>query len=293
MSKSTTVITSTTALSGIADSIRAETQASGQAPSKQRLLNIFAQGIAGPKHDWGFLTGSNAPVVQKGLPTARLEDLENIGAAPALVRPPLRSADLERPFLLIKPTYLPLYEPEMAAYLRKQMSGDFIAIFEQFSTAGEHETEVQCMFDPKAIFAKEGTIEPISIWGGTPEDIERTGRAYFASSSSHRVNALVYTIIADWPEDAMSETFIAFHMPHAIVITSRAPFNTLFELGYHQAEEKEEAQNILDAGFQIFIDETLDEKGRAQAKKEVEDFLNRLATYLRCQDPALANIALL
>jgi len=73
MSKSKTIITSTTSLSRIIDAIRLEMGES--APSKQTLLNIAAREIAGEKQNWGFLTNAKGVVVQQGLPEARRIEL--------------------------------------------------------------------------------------------------------------------------------------------------------------------------------------------------------------------------
>ena len=51
-------------LSLCADAILAQV-AAGRAPTKPRLLAAMSATIAGPKHDWGFLTGQNGPVVAR------------------------------------------------------------------------------------------------------------------------------------------------------------------------------------------------------------------------------------
>lgn len=79
MSKSTTIVTSTTALSAAADSILA-LQDKGKPLTKNALLNTLAAQIVGPKHNWGYLTSSKAPIVQRNLPSARLRDLADISA---------------------------------------------------------------------------------------------------------------------------------------------------------------------------------------------------------------------
>ncbi len=79
MSKSTTIVTSTTSLSAAADDILA-LQSKGRPLTKNALLNALAAHIAGPKHNWGYLTASKAPIVQRNLPAARLRDLADISA---------------------------------------------------------------------------------------------------------------------------------------------------------------------------------------------------------------------
>lgn len=85
MSKSTTIVTSTTSLSAAADDILA-LQSKGQPLTKNALLNALAAQIAGPKHNWGYLTSSKTPIVQRNLPAARLRDLADIAL-------PTQSAD--------------------------------------------------------------------------------------------------------------------------------------------------------------------------------------------------------
>jgi hypothetical protein len=65
----TLIVCSTATLSGIADEI--VKRAGAGTLSKSAVLNVLAAGIAGPKHNWGFLTGSEGPVVAKGLEISR------------------------------------------------------------------------------------------------------------------------------------------------------------------------------------------------------------------------------
>lgn len=70
MSKTTPILLTTTVLSKAVDAILAAcpTPAPGQrALTKSHLLNIVAKAIAGPKHDWGFLTGATGTVVARGV----------------------------------------------------------------------------------------------------------------------------------------------------------------------------------------------------------------------------------
>jgi len=70
MSKTTPILLTTTVLSKAVDAILAAcpTPAPGQrALTKSHLLNILAKAIAGPKHDWGFLTGAVDTVVARGV----------------------------------------------------------------------------------------------------------------------------------------------------------------------------------------------------------------------------------
>lgn len=80
MSKSTTVVTSTTHLSKLADKLLSDIAKAdkGRPMTKSQLLNTFAAAITGSDHNWGFLTGSDIPVVQQGLPKQRLNDLLEI-----------------------------------------------------------------------------------------------------------------------------------------------------------------------------------------------------------------------
>lgn len=71
MSKATTLITTTTALSRAVDAILAS-QAGDRPLNKAQILNILAGQMAGEKHNWGYLTGMDHPVLQKGL-TAEAE----------------------------------------------------------------------------------------------------------------------------------------------------------------------------------------------------------------------------
>mgnify|MGYP000639753876 CR=1 FL=1 len=286
MSKSTTIVTTTTALSDVATRL-VDAAASGPL-SKQNVLNTFARGIAGEKHDWGYMTGSKTPVIQKGIPSRRLDDLKT---EPSRSTPTLVRARTDLLALEINATPAALYSAEMATYLQTQLSGDLLGVLEEFSTETENDDGVQCMFDPGAIFADDKglSMRAKSLWGATPEDIERTARAYFASSASEDVNSLVNDVILNWDEDAYASSFKAFYFAHAVVITTEYPFTTLKEL---QAQDREASPAELVSGaIRIFIDEAQDPVGRLQTVARVEDFLNRLAQFLGGDDPIYSNIA--
>lgn len=287
MSKSTTIITTTTALSDIATAIAAD--AARRTPSKQHILNTFARGIAGPKHDWGFLTGAAGPVIQKGIPDCRLADIAAASSAPEARQVRARE---DRSPLEITAEPAPLFEPEMAAYFGQQLSGDLLTICEDFSTDTENQHGVQCMFEPVAIFAREDTLSlaPQSLWCASPQLIEAAGRAYFAASSSARVNALISKTILDWPEEARTTEFKAFHFAHAIVVTTSDPFDTLVDRAREEGEDAPDA-DILPSAIRIFVDKALSADMRAQTLTEVESILNRLATFLGCADSRFDNIA--
>lgn len=63
MSKTTPILLTTKTLSSIVDALRAAIGPT--APSKPRALNMAAAVIAGDRHDWGYLTGSDAPIVAR------------------------------------------------------------------------------------------------------------------------------------------------------------------------------------------------------------------------------------
>lgn len=266
---STTITTTTTALAAIAQTLADDAQA-GRTLTKQRILNTIARGIAGPKHDWGYLIGHQGPVVQKGIHTGTK-------ARPSVA--PL-ALDTTTPALVITPTYHPLYSAEMHRYLDTQITGTLLAIAEDFSTAGEHTTDVQCMFDPAAIYPTPTALGAHSLWGGTPEHIEHTARAYFAASSSAEVNQLVHDRILEWSDDAMAETYKAFYFPGAVVITTEYPFQTLADLGYDAQDDAQDQDAAINGAIQVVIDSTLTPAQQDQTRARVADFLNRLAVFL-------------
>ena len=282
MSKSTTIITSTTALGAIADRIAAQTGA----PSKQRILNTFAQGIAGAKHDWGYLTGQTGPVIQKGLTPARRPDAA--GMIPGTPRA-LRQADPDCPALTVRAVAAPLYTSEESAFLAEFLDERIITICEDFSTDIDYGPDVQCMFEPTAILARGDSLAPASLWGMAPDLLRRAGPAYFAAAHSAQVNTLISTTVETWPEDAQEMTpghFKAFHLPHALVITTEYPFEILDEAARLSPDEAPDSR----LAIQVFVDETLDDGKQARARAEVEDFLLRLAAFLRGASAHLANI---
>lgn len=298
MSKSTTIVTTTTSLSKIADDIRHDAEEFGQAPTKQRLLDTFARGIAGDKHNWGFLTGSTAPVIQKGIPAARLADLGAVGASkPSAKATPHLKADPSQPGITVKATPAALYEPEMASYLKAQMKNGLIAAVEIFTTdvSDDHEGAVQCKLKPSVVIANdEQGFDYDLLWGASPDLIETASRAYFAASSSQRVNDLISNAIESWHEDVDQSDFEAFHMAHAVIIIPDNPFEALESiLGSSGIDEdsSEDLDEAMDGAFQVFIDQNIDAKAQREVIEQVEDLLLRLARYLKCKNPTFANIS--
>lgn len=287
MSKSTTIVTTTTALADIATSIAAD--AAVRAPSKQRILNAMAAGIAGPKHDWGFLTGASGPVIQKGIAARRLAEVEAVREQP---KPAMVRAEASRPALEVVAEPVALYPSEVANYLASQLSGDLLTISESFSTDTENARGVQCMLAPTAIFARDDrlSLAPMSLWGASPDLIERAGRAYFAASSSPAVNDHIMKVVCSWPEIADATEFRAFHFAHAVVVTTDDPFATLTEME-EALEEDADPADLLAGAIRIFVDETQTPAMREQTLAEAESFLNRLARFLDCDDPRFGNIA--
>ena len=305
MSKSTTIVTTTTALSAIATEISSDT--SGRTPSKQHLLSVFARNIAGPKHDWGLLTGSMKPVIQKGIPEARLADLQAIGApaprpcdAPAQLR-----FDETREGITLHAETAPLYSPEMAAYYGSKLTGTMLCLSETFSTDPDFETDVQLMMEPAVHFAdpKEPKLDDSPLWAATPDLIERAGAAYFAASASAEVNEQVQEIIKAWPEDYCGYTFKAYYLPHAVVVAPNSPLSDIDALAQNEEDRAEDERlSMIDpdhevceydgfeALFQVVIDQSLDASARARVAGEVENLLIRLMGYLDNQNPRYSNI---
>lgn len=271
MSKTTQIITTTTALSSIADDIVANFEQQGSTPSKQSILNTVARGIAGPKHDWGFLTGATSTVIQKGH-----RPNSTRGRARHLL-----SHNGKLPALEIKAKTVKIYPAVMANYLASKLSGDFITIAEDFSTDTSSNSYCQCMHEPTAILASGKMIAPKSLWGGTPETVDRFSSAYFAASSQEHVNHLVYQTICDWPDEVYSSAFKAFHMPHAILISTDYPLDTLNEC-YEIIHSSEDDIGFppMDVAFQAFIDEDLNEEAAKEVKAQVEDLIVRLQNFM-------------
>ena len=258
MSKSTTIVTSTTALSAIADTLSRAAASGEDLSSKQKVLNTFARGIAGPRHDWGYLTGRDTPIVQSGLPEARLADLARLQASP---RPAPRRipSGTTGPVLTIRPHYERLYSPERAAYLRARLGGDILAITEQFSTAGEFDTPVQCMFEPDALLARPDGLDRQPLWSSPVELASWAGATYFAASGEAGVNDCVTSTILSWSVDAFAETFLAIYLPHAVAIVDEDTLRATVTTGGGRA----------DAAAQVFIDASLNAAGRAAAAAEI------------------------
>lgn len=285
MSKSTTIVTTTTALSNIADAIHADAETRGKLPTKQRMLNSAAKIIAGDKHDWGYLTGATGPVIQKGIPQRRLNDLQ---AAPqthadAPTRP-LWRGDRNAVGITVPAAPVALYDAEMAVYFKSTLQDGAFAISEDFSSHTEDEENAQCMFAPKVIYAdeEEGFVFK-SLWGATPDLINSAGRAYFAAAASGTVNDLISRHIMNWHYEAVTSSFMAFHMPHVLIITPDYPAHVLEDMDYADFDEERDEhvswEHPVDAAFRVFIDETLDDEGMRQAAVEAEDFLMRLAAF--------------
>ena len=307
MSKSTTIITPTTALSALATKISSDT--SGRAPSKQHLLSVFAQGIAGPKHDWGFLTGAKSPVIQKGIPEARLADLLALSApaqreagssTPAQLR-----FDETRDGITLHAEFSKLYSPEMAAYYGSKLSGNMLCLSELFSTDPDFETDDTLMMEPQDCFADDEapTLSTWQLWVSTPDLIERAGAAYFAASASAEVNARVQTIIQEWPEDYCGYNFRAYYLPHAVVVAPSNPLCDIDELAQNEADREADERLAMsdphhevgeydgfEALFRGVIDQTLDAEGRARVAAQVEDFLIRLMGHYDNTNPRYGNI---
>lgn len=299
MSKATTVVTTTTALSAIADAIRTQAETAGTIPSKQHILNTFAHGIAGPKHDWGYMTGAAGAVVQKGISPIRLADLEALRVTKSVPRArQLLAADRSAPSLQITAKAVPLYSAEMAAYFSDQVKDGLIAIIEDFSTDTQNDAGVQCMFEPTAFCVSEDGLSATArtLWAATPALLDLAARANLAASSSQTVNALVDDTILEWPEEAFTSSFKAFYMPHAVIVSTEYPLETLSEIDVDDLEDDEVdedagSDNPVDAAIRVFIDETLDETARRQVLAEVEDALIRLVRFLETDDPIVSNIS--
>lgn len=295
MSKSTTIVTTTTALSNIADAIHADAEARGKLPTKQRMLNSAAKIIAGDKHDWGYLTGATGPVVQKGIPQRRLDDLQ---AAPqthadAPMRP-LWRGDRNAIGITVPAAPMALYDAEMAAYFKSTLQDGAFAIAEDFSSDTEDEENSQCMFAPKVICAdEENGFAFKSLWGATPDLINSAGRAYFAAAASGTVNDLINRHIMNWHYEAVTSSFMAFHMPHVIIITPDYPAHVLEDMDDADLDEERDEhvswEHPVDAAFRVFIDETLDDEGMRQAAVEAEDFLMRLAAFFEWENARWTN----
>lgn len=305
MSKSTTIVTTTTALSAIATEISSDT--SGRTPSKQHILSVFARGIAGPKHDWGLLTGSKKPVIQKGIPEARLSDLRDLSrnAAPSAPAHDLLRFDPDREGITLRAERTPLYTPEMAAYFASKLTGGLISVSEKFSTDPDFNTDIQLMMEPSAIFSSAGDpgLEARSLWAGTPDLIERAAAAYFASSASETVNQRISETIEEWPEDFCGYDFEALYLPHAIIVMPESPLLSLEELAENEiaiadavrwAEDDpdHEIEDLygFEAAFRIFIDQALDATGRAEVMAQVEDLLIRWMDHSNNKTPRFGNI---
>lgn len=287
MSKSTTVVTTTTALSSIADAICKDAAQTGTLPSKQRILNSAAKVIAGEKHDWGYLTGHAGPVIQKGMPDLRLADLSTLTQPQNAQRAAGRSAWTPQAGAIhfnVTARTAELHAPEMSEYLGTLLSDDLIAICEDFSTDADTNVAVQCMFEPTAIIAdaKKG-LRPASLWGAEKSCMQTAGPAYFASQSSEVVNAIVNGCIENWPGDTLGPCYKAFYMPHLIIISPNYFDEILEAIDPDETRDMhgyEDHDDLLDEAFQVIVDESLDEAGRAQAYARAADFLGRLTTFL-------------
>lgn len=66
MSKTTPILLTTHTLSKAVDRLLEAAQANGGMPNKSAILTLLAGTIAGPKHDWGYLTGATHTIVAVG-----------------------------------------------------------------------------------------------------------------------------------------------------------------------------------------------------------------------------------
>jgi hypothetical protein len=307
MSKSTTLVTTTTSVSKIIDDIRADAELSGKIPTKQRMLNTAAKFIAGGKHDWSYLTGATGPVIQKGMPEARMRDLEALGsltagATPKAATRKLWKHDSTRPALTVKAELTELYKGETLALMKKRISGELIAVSETFYFDHEYGTGLQCKLDPMAILAGIDTtgLRPIGLWGASSKVQEMASAAYFASSANGDVNDPIFEIIENWDENLHSFDFKALHMPHAVVIIPENPFGALSDMDITSPnpddwdedlieEWDEEGIDPIGFGFRVLLDKNIDAEALREASSQVEDLLNRLAVFLEAK-PEMSNI---
>lgn len=293
MSKTKLVITDTFHLSQIAEELTQPRQ-DGSAPSKQTALNIIARTVAGPKHDWGYLTGAQDVTVQKGLRAEVPEQLTLLRKSNS----PRRRVDRSRPCLALRAKRATLYSAAHAELLTECLTGGFLAIAEEFSTDTDFESGVQCMFDPRAMIAEGDQVEAHPLWGADAGNIRTWGAAYFAASASENLNRLTSDSASEIErQDEINSTFgcsyRAFCFPHALIVAPEDPFSCLEELLGDGAGEID--HDLGNQPFRIFIDETLGATDQIKVLEQLEDFLNRLAAWLNDGDPkaTYANITVM
>lgn len=300
MSKTKLVLTDTFHLSQIAEEIT-RPRTDGSTPSKQAALNAIARTIAGPKHDWGYLTGAQEMTIQKGLRAGIPDTLAARLVTPDHVAPTRQLVDRSRPYLGLHAKPAKLFSAEIAQLLREDLTGDFLAISERFNTDGEDADPdkgvATCMFDPRAMISDEGSIQGLPLWGAKPRDLRAWSTAYFAASADEDLNQLISRAAfeIDWQDQTnvtFGSSYRAFYFPHALIVTPEYPFSCLEELVGDGAEEID--QELGNQAFRIFIDETLGPNDQIKALEQLEDFLNRLARWLNDGNPraTYANISL-
>lgn len=300
MSKTKLVLTDTFHLSQIAEEIT-RPRKDGSTPSKQAALNAIARAIAGPKHDWGYLTGAQEMIIQKGLRAGIPDALAARLITPDQVTPARQLVDRSRPYLGLHAKPAKLFSAEIAQLLREDLTGDFLAISEMFNTDGEDADPDQgvatCMFDPRAMIADEDSIKGLPLWGAKPRDLRAWSTAYFAASADEDLNRLISD--AAFEIERQDETdfifgcsYRAYYFAHALIVTPEYPFSCLAELVGDGAEEID--QDLGNQAFRIFVDETLGPNDQIKVLEQLEDFLNRLARWLKDGNPGAtcANLSL-
>lgn len=275
MSKSTTIVTTTTALSAIASTLSADTQGH---LSKQAILNSFARGITGPRHDWGYLTQASTPIIQRNIPAARLHDLKVLQTSasekPADDLEDLTSVTKAGPRIKITARSVPLFDKDVADLLAKSFQGRTLCISECFSTDTENEAGVQCMFDPRLIEAGVGGgLLAHPLWGSSVSTAKVAGPVYFASASSPALNDLISEAIVSLT-DVDSSEFRAFYLPNTVIVIPDY-ISLPEEEAHHQDLAEIVANQIL-----VFIDETLGRRDLSQARSATSDFLARIMNFM-------------
>ena len=302
MSKSTTLVTTTTVFSQITSAIRQDAEKSGKFPSKQRMLNTAAKYIAGDKHDWSYLTGASGPVIQKGLPEARLNDLRALDVqkpqqAPQEAAQPLLVTDASKPQIVIEAKTMSLYNEGDETLTAKLLTGDILAVSEEYAFDLEYGQGLQAMLNPGVIVAaQDGTLNDHSLYLAQTDIKQKAGAAYFSATAHGHMNGEIMEIIEGWHDDLEHFNYKSIHLSNALILMPENPFKALRSIGSisegpgnskrnTQPDWSKLQQDTLQYGYKVFLQEGLDPKETAKAAARVENFLIRLARMLHAPEP--------
>lgn len=167
---------------------------------------------------------------------------------------------------------IPMYTPEMAAYVQAQLQNGLIAICEEFSTDTDS-PGVQCMFDPIAVCEGDDptTLDITSLWTQDTAVIDLAGKAYFATNSNADLNTHVKEIIEQWTDEVYLCDFKVFYFAHAVVVAAKSLDGVLDD----GLEELDDHDAALKRGIRICVDADQSAHARIETLRQVEDFVRR------------------